>query len=157
MYKGGEPHPPRATEGCWGAIPQVTRVATRSSIKQRGEGKKPPRPVSSGKGSSVDSLPTTRQHQVSHMGSHSPSHYTLEAETILTILQVRKFTSERSHDLPTVTQPGREGLKIRSALGQQGVLARHERNPPKGWTKLDDSRKAGVPSQKAAGEDWVRG
>lgn len=60
MYEGGEPHPPRATEGCWGAIPQVTRGATRSSIKQRGEGKKPPRPVSSGKGSSVDSLPTTR-------------------------------------------------------------------------------------------------
>lgn len=34
---------------------------------------------------------------------------TLETKIILTILQVRKLSSERSHDLPKVTLPGKRG------------------------------------------------
>lgn len=47
---------------------------------------------------------------------------TLETKIILTILQVRKLSSERSHDLPKVTLPGKGELKIRSGLGQPGFL-----------------------------------
>lgn len=47
---------------------------------------------------------------------------TLETEIILTILQVRKLSSERSHDLPKVTLPGKGEFKIRSGLGQPGFL-----------------------------------
>ena len=116
--------------------------------------------LSWGKGSGMELLSMTpRAPGIPQLGPQPTLTKALEAEAILTILQVRKLSSERPHNLPNITQPGREELKIRSALGAAGILAKPEGNPSAGWTerKLDPrkmipGRQIGLPSQEAVGQ-----
>lgn len=62
---------------------------------------------------------------------------TLEAETLLTILQVRKLSSERSRDLPKVECQEKGSLKPGHAWGSKGFSHIQRKSPERLERNLD--------------------